>query len=178
MKKIKVEIEGISPLMMTNPKSMLTKKEVTGTTEKYDINEQAENYLYKSDGKLYIPCESIKGCIIDASSYKKIGKYSAKPIIAGAINITPAQIILNTNKYEIDYRTVVLQRRNRIPCARPVIKDWKVSFDLNYNEKLISNPTIIKSILEEGGERVGILAFRPAKLGSFGMFKVTKWKEE
>ena len=30
--------------------------------------------------------------------------------------------------------------------------------------------------LKEGGERVGILDFRPQKLGSFGTFKITKWK--
>ena len=59
-----------------------------------------------------------------------------------------------------------------------MVTDWKVSFELLYNDKLIGNSDIIKTILMEAGERVGLLDFRPQKLGSFGMFEVTKWKEE
>ena len=84
---------------------------------------------------------------------------------------------LKTKKYTLDIRTVVIQKA-RVVKGRPKIEKWKLSFELKYNEKMIGDSLIIKDILEEAGERVGILDFRPQKLGSFGMFKVTKWQEK
>lgn len=181
MKTIQVEIEGISPLLMNSPKSMInqmTDSSLKKTTQKRDVKKDAEKLAYiKDNGELYVPAEAIKGCLVNAASYKKVGKHSARPIISGGVFITPAQIGLGTKDYKIDVRTVVIQK-SRIVKGRPVIEKWKLSFELIYNESLISEPNLIREILEEGGQRVGILDFRPAKLGSFGMFKVTKWKEK
>jgi len=57
-----------------------------------------------------------------------------------------------------------------------MVKDWKLSFEMLYNDQLIADPEIIKEVLIEAGERVGILDFRPQKLGEFGTFSVTKFK--
>ena len=179
MKTIQVTIEGISPLLMNSPKSMIDEKSgLTKKTEKYDIKGEAEKCAYRKENKeLYVPAEAIKGCIIDASSYKKFGRYSAKPILAGGVFITPNEIGLGVKHYEIDVRTVVIQR-NRVIKGRPMIKKWKLNFTINYDETLISDGSLIKPILEEGGKRVGILDFRPIKFGSFGMFKIIKWQEK
>lgn len=180
MKKVKVEIKGITPLLMNNPASMIDQatNEVKQKTERYDHKEEAKKLLYKQkNGNLYIPAEAIKGTLIGASSYKKIGKYAARPMIAGGVFISPQEVDLGTKKYELDIRTVVIQRA-RVVKARPKIESWKASFILSYNEKLIGNSEIIKTILSEAGERVGLLDFRPQKLGSFGMFEVSKWQEE
>jgi len=178
-KKIQVEITGITPLLMNNPIAMLNpKQEGKLSTENRDPVEEAKKVLYLDEkGKLYVPATAIKGCLINASAYRKFGKYSAKPIVAGGVNIFPDRVILSNQTWEVDLRTVVIQRA-RVPKARPKIIDWKLNFELAYNEKLIANGSLIKPILEDAGERVGLLDFRPAKLGSFGMFKVTKWKEE
>jgi len=180
MKKVQVEITGITPLLMNNPASMIENatNELKSKTKEMNHEEAAEKLTYKDkNGELYIPAEAIKGTLIGASSYKKIGKFTARPMIAGGVSILPQKISLGTKEYELDIRTVVIQR-NRVVKARPMIENWKASFELLYNEKLIGNSEIIKSILTEAGERVGLLDFRPQKLGSFGMFKVTKWKEE
>ena len=79
-----------------------------------------------------------------------------------------------TKTYDIDVRTVVIQRA-RVVKGRPKLENWEVSFTLMYNEKLIEDHGLIKQVLEEAGERIGLLDFRPQKLGSFGMFQVTKW---
>lgn len=179
MKKVNVELTGITPLLMNNPANMLLTKEISLTTEKRDPFKEAEGKLYiNKDKKLYVSSTAIKGCLINASAYKKFGKYSAKPLVAGGVMIMPEEIILDNQKWEVDYRTVVLQKRNRIPCARPKITTWKLNFTLIYNEKLIAGSELLKVIMEEAGERVGLLDFRPAKLGNFGMFKVSRWKEE
>jgi len=180
MKNIKVEITGLSPLLMNNPASMIDEasNQMKQKTQKHNLGEEAKKLLYEDKkGNLYIPSEAIKGCLIGASSYKKIGKFSARPMIAGGVFITPQEIPLNKNEYDLDVRTVVIQRA-RVVKARPKVEDWKAEFEISYNEKLIGNAEIIKAILEEAGERVGILDFRPAKLGSFGRFKVSKWQEK
>lgn len=180
MKKIQVEITGITPLLMNSPKAMIEQMTKTSrkTTQQYDPKEEAEKVTYRmKSGELYIPAEAIKGCLVGAASYKKFGKYAAKPIIAGGVIITPMQIGLGTKKYEIDLRTVVIQR-SRVVKARPTLENWKVSFIIEYDDSLIANGDMIKPILEEAGKRVGLLDFRPQKLGSFGMFEVSKWKEE
>ena len=130
------------------------------------------------DGTLYIPAEALKGCLVNAASYKKFGKYSAKPIIAGCVQILPQQISLKTKDYEIDERTVVIRGRGRIIRARPTVPKWKLTFELEYDAGFIASGNLIREILEEGGQRIGIMDFRPAKLGSFGMFKVSRWDEK
>lgn len=178
MKKVIVEITGTTPLLMNNPIGLISKKKQTLTTEKRDAFEEAKALLYADEkGKLFVPSVAIKGCLINAASYRKFGKYAARPIVAGGIIISPDKIYLNTNKWDVDIRSVVIQRA-RIAKARPKVSDWKLTFELLYNERLIQSPDLIKPLLEDAGERIGILDFRPAKTGSFGMFKVTKWNEE
>lgn len=185
MKKIKVLIEGETPLLMNSPKAMVDNygKKIRKTTENYDPKEEAEKVCYRTAKRtLFIPKEAIKGALINASSFKKIGRYSAKPIIASAVRIIPDEIeILDKRgkpikKYDIDMRTVVIQRA-RVVKSRPKIEDWKAEFYFTYNEKMIGDTDIIKTILTEAGERVGILDFRPMNKGEFGCFKITKWEE-
>lgn len=179
MKKIEVEIKGMTPLLMNSPKAMIDEmtKSTRKTTVKYNPKEEAEKLTYKKEnGELYVPAEAIKGCLVGASSYKKFGRYSARPIIAGGVIISPRQVGLGTKKYDIDLRTVVIQR-NRVVKARPMINEWKLKFIIEYDDSLIASGDMIKPILEEAGKRVGLLDFRPAKLGNFGMFEIVSWKE-
>ena len=178
MKIIKVEIKGTSPLLMNNPVSMLEESSgLKQKTSKMDMKAEAEKLAYKdAKGVLYIPAQAIKGCLVNAGAYKKFGKYSAKPIIAGGVHILPDKVSLGTKEYVIDLRTVVIQR-SRVPKARPKIENWKAAFDLIYDENLISNGELLKPILEEAGKRVGLLDFRPNKSGDFGCFEIIKWQK-
>ena len=179
MKTIKVELTGESELLMNNPISMLTDKDDVSGVKSYkiaDLKKASDIKAYKlPSGELYIPAEAIKGCLIGASSFRKIGKFTAKPMVAGGVFITPQKIKLGTKKYEYDIRTGVNKMRGRIVVVRPKIPKWKVNFDLEYDETLIGDDKIIKQLLEDGGKRVGILDFRPQKMGQFGRFKVSKW---
>ena len=176
MKKIECEITGQTPLLMNSPKWMLEEQDTTTIkTQKRDKKEEAEKVAYrKKNDELYIPAAAIKGCILDASSFIKFGKFSAKPIIAGNVRIEPEEIGLGVKTYDIDIRTVVIQR-NRVPKARPRLEKWKVKFDIIYDEEMIPDPAVLKKVLEDGGKRVGVLDFRPKKSGNFGTFKVTKF---
>ena len=177
MKEIDVEIKGVTPLLMNSPKAMLEPQEALKIkTKKRNREEEAEKVVYRDkDGVLYVPSTAIKGTIIQASAYKKAGKFALRPIISGGMRIKEEEITLNTKDYEIDLRTGVIQRA-RIVIARPKIKDWKLNFTIIYDEDLISDPNIIKTVLGEAGKRVGILAFRPQKNGEFGTFEITKFE--
>ena len=176
MKEILVEITSLSPLLMNNPESMLLqKKSSRSRLEEYNPKEEAEKVAYRMKSKeLYIPARAIFGCLIGGASFKKIGKYSAKSILAGNLRIEPEQVGLGTKTYEIDLRTVVIQK-NRVVKARPVLKNWKVNFKIVYNDDIIKDPDVIKVCLEDAGTRLGLLDYRPQKFGSFGTFKISKW---
>jgi len=177
MKKVKITIEGVTPLLMNSPKGMLEASEgMTTKTAKRNIKEEAEKLAYKTEkGELYIPAEAIKGSLVNASAYKKFGKYSARPMLAGGVRISPHEIGLGVKDYQHDIRTVVIQKARVVKC-RPKLNKWKASFEIHYDETLIPDDVLIKPILEEAGKRVGLLDFRPQKLGEFGTFKITEWK--
>ena len=149
-------------------------------TKQYDPETEAEKVVYKNKkGELYVPSRCIKAAILNAAAWHKFGKKSAKPIIAGCTRVEPIEVILKDKgkvlkKYEIDARPVVVQR-NRIIRYRPKIEDWTLSFKIVYNEEIIADTGIIKQVLEEAGQRIGLLDNRPQKYGEHGTFTVTKF---
>ena len=183
MRKVNVEIEGTTPLLMNNPQSMIDeqlgeRKETTGqkTKSRKQKEKDADVLAYKKkNGELYIPAEAIKGCLLNGASWKKFGKYSAKQVMASAVRIHPEQVGIGKKSYTYDVRTVVIQR-NRVVKLRPRIEKWKASFELWWDENLISSPDLVKPILVEAGQRVGLLDFRPQKTGPFGCFEVIKFE--
>lgn len=180
MKEIHVEIVGTTPLLMNkyNVEQELNRQAGKRITKTYDPKEEAEKSAYWSVGKkkeLIIPSQVLYASILNASSFHKIGKRSAKSILAGSIRVEPMEVSLGTDKYEIDSRPVVIQR-NRVLKSRAILKEWSASFKIVYDEKLIADPVIIKTVLEEAGQRIGIMDFRPQKSGPYGCFDVTKFK--
>lgn len=182
MKEIDVEITGTSPLLMASPKSMLEPTEKVKSAVKEHVPEkEAEKLAYRNEkGKLYVPSTAIKGTILAAASRKKVGKFALKPFIAASMKILEREIILPVQKYDIFTTTAVLNnggKKSRILVSRPVFNDWKLNFTIVYDDKTLSDPdAMIKDVLEEAGQRVGILAWRPANNGEYGCFKISKWK--
>lgn len=177
--KIEVEIEGMSPLLMHNMgakalESMSEKvkrEKITHTPE-----EDAEDAVYRTEsGELFIPARALKRCLVNASSWYKVGRKSAKQFIAGCVRINPEELTLGTSDYEIDGQPVVIQRA-RIVRYRPRLDKWKVTFEIHYDTKYWKgHEDTLYEILEEAGVRVGLLDYRPQKGGDYGTFKITKW---
>lgn len=174
MRTIQVELKG-DKILMNNPACMLQQQSRKMKTKEYDMNKEAEIRLYKTaEGKLYVPSTAVIGSLIKGASWKKKGKNALAPLIAGGCRIKAEEILLTPNEYTVDLRTVVIQRQ-RIMRARPKVTDWKLNFEIEYNEFML-NDEDIKDCLKDAGERVGLLDFRPANRGSFGTFVITKWK--
>lgn len=188
MKKIDVTIIGNERgLLQNNPIGMTVNVKldakaikVKGAKDIGTPREEAEKLAYwtinpkNKKKELYIPSEWILRSMINASSFQKIGKASAKTILAGSVFINPDKILLGTDQYEIDIRTVVIQRM-RVVKARPQISNWKASFVIDYNEDMVGNPDVLFDILTQAGQRVGVGDFRPQRSGSFGTFVIEKW---
>jgi hypothetical protein len=178
MKTIKVTIEGTTPILMNryNVEAELERQKGRRITKVYDPEIEAEKAAYWSTGKkkkeLIIPSEVLYASMLNASSFHKIGKRSAKSILAGSMRVEPMEVSLGTNKYEIDTRPVVIQRQ-RVLKSRARLDKWEASFEIVYNEQLIADPVIIETVLKEAGERIGIMDFRPQKSGYFGCFEIT-----
>ena len=179
IKKILVTIKGLSPLLMNKPdmaRFQSTEKQVK-KVKVYDIKIESETSAYR-DGKgfLAIPAIALHRCMIMGSSGYKAGKKSLMPYIAGSLNISPEMISLGVKEFEIDLRTVVIQRQ-RVLKARPKIVDWSAEFELHYDSRDIVNAGVLHDILDECGRRIGILDYRPACKGPYGKFEVVKSEE-
>ena len=183
-KEIIVEIEGTSPLLMNkyNVERELQRQKGKRINKVYDSEEEAELSAYWGSGKkkeLIIPSGIIYAAILNASSFHKIGKRSAKSILAGSLRVQgmdgSEEISLGTDTYAIDVRPVVISRA-RILKSRAKLDKWKAQFKILYNENAIADGDMIKPVLTEAGIRIGIMDFRPTKSGYYGCFKVNSWK--
>lgn len=179
MKTILVEIEGTTPLLMNkyDVQSELDRQKGKRITKTYDPKVEAKKSAYYSkDGKtLIIPNMNLYASLLNASSFHKINRRSAKSILAGSLRFEPEEISLNTKKYVIDTRPVVIQRA-RVLKSRARIDKWKAEFKIIYNDELIGDPEIIKTVLRESGMRIGLMDFRPQKSGFYGTFKINKFE--
>jgi hypothetical protein len=189
MRTINVEVTGITPLLMNkyDVQAELDRMKGKRINKTYEPTEEAEKSAYRSseDKKtLIIPSIMIYASMLNASSFHKIGKRSAKSILAGSIKIEPAEIpILDFKgkpiiKYMIDTRPVVIQRRSKVLKSRARVDEWKAVFNIVYYEEQIGDPDIIRKVLSEAGQRIGIMDFRPTKSGGFGTFKITRFEVE
>jgi len=183
MKKIEIVLEGNGQgLLMHSAQGMVAQTAKKNPAKNYVPEEDAEAVAYRNkDGKLYIPSRCMKSCMLNAASWYKFGKNSAKQIIAGGTRIEESEILLldekgkTIEKYELDIRPVVVQRA-RIMRARPRIDKWTAKFTLIYNENMLGTALdTIREIIEESGQRIGLLDNRPQKYGENGTFVVTKF---
>jgi hypothetical protein len=193
MDKLVFTIVGKKGLLMNNPLGSMmagidinvaktkTTKSTKGGVEVLSIADQAKVSRYVKDGKLYLPAEAVRKCIIIAArGYKVAGKRSsmADTVSASLIIFEPEFTLLNpkTGKalketdYEIDVRRVVIpSTKSAVPRGRALVPSWACvcifEFDTN---KLASGD--IKPMIEDAGRFPGLLDYRPAKSGWFGTF--------
>ena len=184
MKTLKVTWKGTTPLIMhscqcVNPLHPISieMKKYTSKRKKTDedlikiSNLEWEAGAYWKDGLgLYIPAENVEATLINgAKAYKKgkdIEKYCDVidlyiPFDYGE-NLTKEQLI---ESYEYrDTRPMNVQR-SKVMRTRPRFDQWKIVFNLRYEEEKIDLETIITA-MEYAGAYVGLCYSRP-KYGKF-----------
>ena len=173
MKRIFVEISSASALLMH--KFPMVPVEAL---EKKPIEEQAELAAYRDpNGKLCVPSICIQRALVSGATFSKgKGRGSLQKNAAACVVVDPEYLTLGTDTYAVDSRPVVVPAtKGRVLRHRPRIDEWKLKFELAFEEDLISLLQI-RRIVDDTGQRVGLLDFRPERKGPFGRFIVTSWK--
>jgi len=181
MKKYRVKIEGITPLLMNRPSNLIgdLSKNNLGNDSR-EPREQATDKLYELKGKLYQPATHFEGAMVEAGKHKKVvgkGKSNYSKIIGYSITIEPEAIIHRKQKWEVfDILAVNPNTKGRYKLHRPRLEEWELIFDIEFDEQEVP-VVIVKELLDIAGRKVGIGDWRPAKKGRFGKFHITEWKE-
>lgn len=170
MKIVEVTIVGTAPLLMNkwNNENSDSKKK-----KDYPMDEEAKKRLYVTDnGKLFCPAEHIEGALIKAGADHKFkGRKTYKEFLKSGIYVKPAQIIHKIQNWDIDTRSVVLNRKDRIIRHRPRMAEWSVDFTIEiHNDQIVAND--LQLILQDAGQYIGIGDYRP----KYGRFRVEKFK--
>lgn len=172
-KRIQVTIQGRSALLMHS-----FPMEPIKNLEKKSPEEQAEFAAYRDDkGRLYFPAVNVGRSIVAGASYSKgKGKSSLQKPIAACLLVSPERLDLGTKEYAIDSRPVVIKAtKGRIVRHRPRLDDWRLSFEIEYDDDLL-NENQVRQCIDDAGSRVGIGDFRPECKGPFGRFNVVNWE--
>lgn len=186
--KIKVEISGVSPLLMNRFTEENEIKVSSGISrvshgDKGTPREQATKKAYiDSEGNLYLPGQIIYAAIIEAGKFHKSGK---SKITTTKSSLVPAGIFIedmicpfHTKDFEVDSRSVVIPATGgRVMAHRPRLDDWKLNFTLEVDDKMFDEKTV-RLLVDDAGSKCGLGDFRPNRKGTFGRFKVTGWTVE
>jgi len=180
-KKYKVLIEGISPLLMNRPSAMIGDISKDKKAFKDNSEEMANSKLYvNKDGELYQPSTHFYGALIEAGKHKKVvgkGKSTYSKIVGYAVQIEPFEIKHEIQDWEIfTILAVNPNTKGRNLLHRPILKKWKVKFEVGFDDEEIA-PSIMKELFEIAGKVAGVGDWRPAKKGPYGKFHVVEWKE-
>jgi hypothetical protein len=171
-KIVEVGIEGKTPLLMHKYPMV----DIPGF-EKKTPEEQAEHATYKDEkGTLYIPGLNIQRAVVSGATYSKgKGRASLQKQTAACVMVSPEYVSLGVKDYLIDSRRVVVPAtRGAIIRHRPRLDKWRCEFSLEYDDVLLKEMELRK-IVDDTGDRVGLMDFRPEKKGPFGRFMVVSW---
>lgn len=165
-------IDGISPLLMHAYPLVPIE-----ALEKKTIEEQAELACYRDpDGMLYVPGVNIQRALIAGATFSKgKGRASLQKPVAACTIVSPERVILAPQAYAIDTRPVVIpSTRGRVLRHRPRFEQWSLTFNIDFDPDLVTIVQL-RRVLDDAGQRVGLLDFRPECKGPFGRFHVTNW---
>lgn len=187
MKRIEIEIEGTTPLLMHRFTDQAAMQATSGTTQSITTDhlpprEAAEEALYVDEkGKVIIPQPNLFRCIIDAGKFFKIGSNKITTqktsYIPGAAAMNEIYYPLRTkNGWKVDTRPVRIPKTGgRILRHRPCFDDWGLKFEVELEETIITEK-LFREIIDAAGKRIGLGDFRPDCKGPFGKFKVKCWE--
>lgn len=177
IERFKFKITGISPLLMCNPEHMMTEQPGIKTAKKLTAAEQAARSVYKmANGQLYLPTVCFRQSAIYAAGGKKVGKRSARAVLAATVfpgtdktPLTDAKLRPIT-EYEVNTMGAVNKTAGRIIVSRAMVPHWVCIVELDIDTDMIE-PKLVGDLLNEAGTISGVGAYRPSCGGWFGRFK-------
>src|SRR6266576_5119368 len=187
MKRIKVEIRGVTPLLIhrfteQTEQGKSNRKMMVKTVDPRE--EATKNAYIDKQGHYYFNAFSIAGAMGNAGSNHKMrgSRKSLRFVVPCAVQVPMDAItILNgdgpAKNFEVDSRPVTIPAtKGRVMRHRPRFDNWGARFELLVNDDLLEVETA-HQLLTEAGLGIGIGDFRPEKRGPFGTFRIIKFEE-
>lgn len=189
MKRFRVEVRGISPLLMHSNRGidptdplMRKLKAVTDRRKKSDDDRaqmdrlEFELNLYANAQGPYVPDSHILGALRRGASVSRRGRD-----VGAGVDVVETEIPLEYEGprtiEELYQQRYVDRRPARINSARvfrvrPIFRDWRLRFTLLVDLAIIGEADV-REALDIAGARQAIGDYRPR----FGRFEVTKFQE-
>lgn len=190
MKRIKIKISGVSPLLMH---AFTDADQINATTgsrassaaaERDDPKERARRHLYLSaDGETIImPQPNIFSAIVSAGRFFKNGRSKIttlrSSLIPACVFFDEVEYPLEHDGWSVDTRAVrIPSTGGRIQRHRPIFHKWSLPFECLLDTEEMSEG-LLRQIVDAAGNKVGLGDFRPETKGPFGRFVVTLWDSE
>jgi hypothetical protein len=171
------EVKGVSPLLQHNPAAMGSGPKGLAAKKVYDTTKEADAGAYRNgDGQYIIPTIAFRSAILSASKGRKIGKVAARAVLAGCVfPIEESCLLLDAAKmkpfkaHEVHTCRAVVNKAGIIR-ARPMFRDWACKLALEIDTEMLPEVDIITQLLNIAGKIIGVMDWRPEKLGIYGRF--------
>lgn len=187
--KVNITLRGITPLILNRFHDAAAEAASSGTRnssaaqDRGTPREIAQQKLYTGvNGELIIPQPNLLRCLVDGGQFHKVGKTqvtttSKSLLFGGALDIIAAEIpIKHDQPWTVDTRAVVIPAtKGRILAHRPRFDDWELQFEMIIDTSIIGEK-LMRQIIDDAGNRVGLGDFRPARKGPYGRFRVDQWQ--
>lgn len=182
MKRIKVTIEGIAPIlfnrMTQEQQDKIITRQTGGVRTLSERQEEARQKVYRNADGLYLPSENLIKCLILGATKAslKYGRKSLAPFIEALVFTETTAIPFGISEPDfIDERPGRVPPRTgpRVIICRPGLSTgWRLTFHLIVVDDRLPIDNI-KTALQEAGILIGLCDYRPR----FGRFKVVEWQE-
>jgi hypothetical protein len=177
-KKVVVEIEGTSPLLMNR----FADKAIEGTSKRRTgamVEDEIKDKLYLFDDLPNLPAVYLRNAIVEASKQFKItgkGKSTYSKIVGSTVDVVPEFSEIKGGYIPFRIAAVNPMTKGRMMVTRPRFDNWSVAFEIVLNDDGVPL-SVVNEILEHAGKYVGVGDWRPDKKGMFGKFMITSFKE-
>jgi hypothetical protein len=187
MKRVSVEIRGVTPLLIhrfTEESEQSKQSRKTMVQTRIPRDEATKCAYIATNGTFYFNAFSIPSAMGNAGSNHKMrgSRKTLRFVVPSAVRVTSDEItILNgdgpAKDFEVDARPVTIPAtKGRIMRYRPRFDNWGAKFDLMIDDSQLTIEDA-HTLLNEAGMSFGIGDFRPEKRGPFGTFRVVEFKE-
>ncbi len=180
MEHISVRLTGRTPLLVNRfheeAQQEATSGTHTSTRDRLSPEDDAASRLYRlPDGSIYFPAENLRQSVIAAAGRHKIGRRSASADTAAALLIEPFAMPL-IGEWTVDARPIVIPAtRGRMLRYRPIFETWAIEATFTVDTRLVDSK-LLRKIVDDSGDYVGVGDFRPSRKGPYGRFSVDRWQ--
>lgn len=184
---ISITIAGVTPLICNQFTDAAAETATNGSrgssagADRGTPKQIATAKLYMGlDGKPMIPQPNLLRCLVEGGRFHKIGKTqittTKSSILYGCLDILGTEIpIEHSDPWRVDTRAVrIPSTGGRILAHRPMFDDWALSFTVDLDTTILGEK-LLRQVIDDAGQRIGLGDFRPQCKGPFGRFKVNRW---